>query len=1278
MVLGITHRTMSVDTPGGDTGGDTDAKLKELMESLEYTDRHPDDIAGFVNTCGVAASFLAKCKDDSVHWFCDSRTAIVGERSILGFSFEGGREVYASKLAQMLDRCPNCARGYHIALEDVKKSTARVNIPAGNLVPMFELVWKFNEDRLMDHLNKVIQHKQSSSDATYHTLPSAMRSAVYESLFVAEMAQGGDLWQLFVRVVELLDTNHDFFGVDQIAPAVFFALFGTNGDMHKRARKALNVIDADSVSTLNALNCKALLSASKHCCNTRESKERLLYWYNADCVFNKLSGEAILSECRHNDDDDFVSRLFHDALALPNIPLHGLLKFLGTLITKLGTNFSTVLPVKAKVLVSTILDNPNFYHRLPLSGPIDSAYDTDYALRQEYLLDWIPPLVQSQTDESSDLTQLGENVFGSLLQLTESLPAQDANARNFVLSYALECVVHCFKFKQPTNESKLPLLEPVARIQRAGLKELIYNNRMVVIDNLKSPRKRLADAALQCLQLSIEFDVISALPDSTSSRVEITDQSVVAEISRSFPPSLWGELNKNPRVFDSRVVSTVLHAMKYAGFIAQPPVKKVTNYLPKKELSQQALLFSIESLRNISDIDGRILKGVITNREVLVCLFLNLFSANSDQNRAAIDLICQSFDSDTVNRLTAITSLFMNDLKTSLSAFCDAIDLIKQLQLFAPCSQLTKVAQDVSTTLYDTRKGIVDTTKTDQFSRGKDNELFRYWNTNWEFLRFSVHKTYAWSNQFKAEFMLEFMKDQLDYCKTLLDTFRLVEADLPPPTGNHTNGELLSLPAINTIDPLCQLLRLKDEALVYSSFQNIMTIIDLMKSFKVQFPKRVTDQFVKLAKQEISNIMPREQTSGLLAATGVFSNDEIDEILSKVGFDRSPNAGVSPPASAAGSAKPSPPLSDRGSTPANTASGTSSPAPGSYAAAAAAANKRPGQQRSINEFMRTASGPAPAPPPPKAPEPQRTTAMDAVRAELLNQKSASSMPSSRSQQPPKEIHPPRPAGFNSARAKRLQANEETVNRTINQKASAATEISSESDDSDDEDGLFTDKKAPTAKPGAIRNINKPSVTPIGMDRRPRVTTLSEKEREERNMRARLNIDTSPLYRRVLSWDYHSNSAYPDENRKYEKVMPSCKSVEQYQKTFEPLLLLECWQGIQKAKEESAAQETPFKIVVGNRITCDDFVDVYASVETNILSKIKLTDSDVIVLTYHDDPDSDAKRPSKDRPYCLAKIRELKPNYSAEYADLILRTYNPKTMLSHLSSKTILHGLRVMR
>jgi senataxin len=1263
---------MSVETPGGDT----EAKLKELIESLEYSDRHPEDIPGFVNTCGAAASFLSECKDDSVHWFCDSRTAKVGERSILGFSFEGGRALYASKLTQMLDRCPNCARGYHFALEDVKKSASRVGIPAGNLVPMFELVCKFNEERLMDRLNKVIEHKQSKPDATYHTLPTEMRSAVYESLYVAEMGQGGDLWQLFVRVVELLDTNHDLFGVDQIAPAVFFALFGVNSDMHKRARKALDVVDADSVSTLSKLNCKALLSVSKNCCSTRESRERLLYWYNADCVFGKLSSEAILSEFRQ-DDDDFVSRLLHDVLASPNIPLHGLLKFLGTLVTKLGSKFTTILPFKSKVLVSTVLDNPNFYHRLPLSGPIDPIYDTDYALRQEYLLDWIPPLVQSQSDEASDLTQLGENVFSGLLQLTKSLPAQDANARNFILSYALESVAHCFKFKQPNNESKLPLLEPVARIQRAGLKELIYNNRMVIIDNLRSPRKRLADAALKCLQLSIEFDVISALPDSTSSRVEITDQSVVAEISRSFPPSLWGELNKNPRVFDAKVVSTVLHSMKYAGFIAQPPVKKVTNYLPKKELSQQALLCSIESLRNISDMDGRMLKGVITNREVLVCLFLNLFSANADQNRAAVDLICQSFDSDAVNRLTAITSLFMHDLKVSLSAFCDAIGLVKQLQLFAPCSQLTKVAQDVSTTLYDTRKGIVDTTKKDQFSQGKDNELFRYWNTNWEFLRFSVHKTYAWSNQFKAEFMLEFMKDQLDYCKTLLDTFRLVEADLPPPTSNHTNGELLSLPAINTIDPLCQLLRLKDEALVYSSFQNIMTIIDLMKSFKVQFPKRVTDQFVKLAKQEISNIMPREQTSGLLAATGVFSNDEIDEILSKVGFDRSPSA-TPPPSN--GSTRPSS-QDSRNSTPPTTTAAASrpSPAPGSYAAAAAAANKKPGQQRSINEFMRTASGPAPPPPPPKAPEPQRTTAMDAVRAELLSQKSASGVAtSSNRSQPPKEIHPPRPAGFNSARAKRLQANEETVNRTANQKAAAATEVSSESDDSDDEDGLFTDKKAPTAKPGAIRNINKPTVTPIGMDRRPRMTTLSEKEREERNMRARLNIDTSPLYRRVLSWDYHSNSEYPDENRKYERVMPSFKSVEQYQKTFEPLLLLECWQGIQKAKEESAPQETPFKVVVGNRITCDDFIDIYASVETSVLSKVKLTDSDVIVLTYFDDPDSDAKRPSKERPYCLAKIRELKPNYSADYADLMLRTYNPKTMLAHLSSKTILHGLRVMR
>lgn len=1276
---------------------DLDPKLNEVLEHIENTDRHPENIEEWVSVCGMAAWFLSEEAGTRIHWFCDSKLSTIGERSILGFSFEGGKQTYATKLSEMLDTCSACARKYHEAIENLRKRLPMVNIPESNLTGFFEQLNQFNEDRLNDRLIKTINYSQKqTTQVSFRTLPDDMRSFILEAMYSVELRPNGNLslWAVFKQTVELLDQDKDLFGMTEVVPTTIVSLFSGLSDksMHNRARKSLNAISDNSVETFSHLNHRVLrhMADSSPSSSDIDEKSMLLFWYNLNALLKKLTSSAIMSDLTQestssdcSEGANVIIKLFNCLAKSPKEQLIGLLLALNTLLRRLGNEFLSFnsATIKSKQLVSTILDNPNFLEVLQKpETPIDEEYDSNYLTTPEHLLDWILSLIQSHNG-SSEIIQLGETLFSYLIQLMKSLPSNNTILHNIVVTYILNTFVHSFRYQPPTNETRLPLLEPVARLHRGGLKNLLFTHRNLVIDNLRSTRQSLSQAALQCLQLSIEFDVISALPDTASQRgVEITDETVLAEISRSFPPSLWQDLNKLPRVFDASIVYTILSSMKYSGFIAQPPVKKVTNYLPKKELSQQALLCSIESLQNMSDMDGRVLKKslVNNNRNGLMCLFLNMFSASSDQNRAAVDLICQAFDSDTVNRLTAVNCLFSHDLKLALSAFCDAIELVKHIQMFAPCSQLTKVAQDVSTTLYDARKGIVDNTK-DQFSNGKENELYRYWNVNWDFLRFTFQKTYAWSNQFKAEFMLEFMKDQLDYCKTLLDTFRLVEADLPKPTGDHTNGELLSLPAINTIDPLCQLLRLKDESLVYCSFQNIMTIIDLMKSFKVEFPKRVTDQFVKLAKQEISNIMPREQTSGLLAATGVFSNDEIDEILSKVGFDsRSPSShSPSPPTTTSG------PAGTAAFTTNNNSSTSVSSAPGSYAAAAAlgSTNKRSGGQRSINDFMQVTSGPAPSPLPPKPQEPARTTAMDAVRAELNNQKSGSNMMAASSKpQPAKDVHPPRPAGFNGLRGKRLQANEDTANKSKEVSAASGRGESSESSDDDsDDEGLFTAKKSSTGKGGTVRNINKPTVTPIGMDRRgQRIVTMSEKEREERNMRARLNIDLSPLYRQVLSWDFHSKSDYPNESRKYDSVVSSFKSVEHYQKTLEPLLLLECWQGIQRAKEETTQLEVPFKLVVGNRITCDDFIDIYASVEASVLLKVKLSDSDLLVLTYYDNPDMDPKRPSMERAYCLAKVRELKISSSAEYADLILRTFNPKSMLSYLSSKTILHGLRVMR
>jgi senataxin len=289
-----------------------------------------------------------------------------------------------------------------------------------------------------------------------------------------------------------------------------------------------------------------------------------------------------------------------------------------------------------------------------------------------------------------------------------------------------------------------------------------------------------------------------------------------------------------------------------------------------------------------------------------------------------------------------------------------------------------------------------------------------------------------------------------------------------------------------------------------------------------------------------------------------------------------------------------------------------------------------------------------------------------VRQSLVHARSgtasARAMHAAASKPIPKEIHPARPAGFNPR-------------KPVRPSASVATGDDPQDDSDSEDEGLFEKEKAAEKRP--VRNILKDNRSTPVLQPIPRAPSISDKEKEQQRMRQRLNINLNPLYKTVLSWDYHSESAYPDAKRDYAAVKDAFGSVTEYQQVLEPLLMLECWQGIQRAKAEGASKNTPFKVTIGKRVSVDSFTDIYASVLKSAAVAANLTDSDLIVLTYYPGRAETAKHPSSSQPYCMAKIKEIS-SANPEYFDLVLRTYEPLKMLPFLGQKFESHGFRISR
>jgi senataxin len=177
--------------------------------------------------------------------------------------------------------------------------------------------------------------------------------------------------------------------------------------------------------------------------------------------------------------------------------------------------------------------------------------------------------------------------------------------------------------------------------------------------------------------------------------------------------------------------------------------------------------------------------------------------------------------------------------------------------------------------------------------------------------------------------------------------------------------------------------------------------------------------------------------------------------------------------------------------------------------------------------------------------------------------------------------------------------------------------------------------------------------------------------QQNAMRARLSPDLSSLHQTILGWDFFADTDLPPESGKddYTLVSNSFASVLAYQRTFEPLLILEGWQSFRSAREDG--NFTPFQIKVSNRLSVDSCVEVSTTMSFAEGRELGLGTADVVLLSK--DP-----RPHRapDQAHCLARIKEKTAKQGQ--IEIVLRVNaanNP--LLSVLAPGTPLWGVQIL-
>jgi hypothetical protein len=218
------------------------------------------------------------------------------------------------------------------------------------------------------------------------------------------------------------------------------------------------------------------------------------------------------------------------------------------------------------------------------------------------------------------------------------------------------------------------------------------------------------------------------------------------------------------------------------------------------------------------------------------------------------------------------------------------------------------------------------------------------------------------------------------------------------------------------------------------------------------------------------------------------------------------------------------------------------------------------------------------------------------------------------------------SGFSMAIKDPLVALED-LNRAKKRRTDTQDSASSASESSDDDaedvnekSGLmalsnFGKKKTTIAPPrqAVVQRSVKlmPDVVTI---KTPQQIRAEQREAAHRT-RLRLKPDLEVLHRQILRWDPQATGDLPPgvTESHLRKIPATFESAQHYVDVLEPLLMLECWSQVQKAKEDSTNEE---KIVcdVAGRSNTDDWIDVEVSVPSGEMRRdYFLSDTDVVQL-----------------------------------------------------------------
>lgn len=635
-----------------------------------------------------------------------------------------------------------------------------------------------------------------------------------------------------------------------------------------------------------------------------------------------------------------------------------------------------------------------------------------------------------------------------------------------------------------------------------------------------------------------------------------------------------------------------------------------------------------------------------------------LFSSDSGVQSATVEVI-KTVSGQTV-RKDAFADALSSYLEQVLNAYSNSLRRISQLVTFAPAPNMLKMSKDVLDVLCNSSSGIL---RTRSFSPSAARSIELFWQALWAELSTIFRSTEPWSAQGRdRSLMLDFCRDVMEFADFLFNQFPVFSSAITNISDSSTPyqsiGERLIDQPKSAMGAMVKWLRLRDDVLLSRSTTLITGILKRLKEFNSRVGTDalyfVENVIVGSTKTLLTPTQKAELHRALETHTGtVFTADEVSTDLNS-GPVKQKKTEVINLESWRSKAKTrglddleSLVKSSSKSVEAFKSSQMLRKSTPTMAVKPSIAGQKPGQ--GVSDLVRK-----------RQEETAARKKRDQERVALIRKKAGVQEVDNQTARQGSGIRGLGVVGKDHAPSKGAEL------------MVSSSESESENEDNDLDKELFGETiKTSSRTTEAGRNAQE------GRAKRKREMEQTKQQplkkqrlvRSAKDMRARLVPDLTALHKSMLSWDYFHQGMLPpkaDESA-YRTVASVFENPAEYQSTFQPLLLLEAWNGLLKVKEEHNVSR-PFELRVSSRSSVDSFVEFGSSFGPNESNQV--SEGDIILMSKSQTPIS-----TSELPHCLARVSRIQRK--GQNLDALYTVLPGSPIVQKLAPNSVCYGQKIM-